>query len=147
MPTRMYVQALVMRPKPVWTCAFWCRASDIKWIGTVSRTQYRSLLDAGVRVFEWDGTMIHAKTALVDGQWARVGSTNLNFSSWYANRELDVSIEDPATVYQLERAFINDLNHATEVILNEQAHAELSKKSASACFAALPACTKARPKA
>lgn len=129
MPTRMYVQALINAAKAgVDVRILVPRTSDIKWIGTVSRTQYRSLLDAGVRVFEWDGTMIHAKTALVDGQWARVGSTNLNFSSWYANRELDISIEDPATVYQLERAFINDLNHATEVILNEQAHAELKEE-------------------
>ena len=106
------------------------RTSDIKWIGTVSRTQYRPLLEAGVRVFEWNGPMLHAKTALIDGQWARVGSTNLNLSSWYINRELDISIEDPYTVYQLERCFINDLNQATEVILDEQHHTQLQQKRA-----------------
>ena len=37
-----------------------------------------ALLEAGVRVFEWNGTMLHAKTAVADGVWARVGSTNLN---------------------------------------------------------------------
>lgn len=128
MPTRMYVQALINAANAgVDVRILVPRTSDIKWIGTVSRTQYRPLLEAGVRVFEWDGTMIHAKSALIDGQWARVGSTNLNLSSWYGNRELDVSIEDPDTVYQLERVFLNDLNHATEVILNEQAHAELKE--------------------
>ncbi|MDO5638421.1 MAG: phosphatidylserine/phosphatidylglycerophosphate/cardiolipin synthase family protein [Neisseria sp.] len=127
MPTRMYVQALINAAKAdVDVRILVPRTSDIKWIGTVSRTQYRQLLEAGVRVFEWNGTMIHAKSAIIDGQWARVGSTNLNLSSWYGNRELDVSIEDPDTVAQLERAFMNDLNHATEVILNEQAHAELT---------------------
>ncbi|MDO4640125.1 MAG: phosphatidylserine/phosphatidylglycerophosphate/cardiolipin synthase family protein [Neisseria sp.] len=122
MPTRMYVQALVNAANAgVDVRILVPRTSDIKWIGTVSRTQYRQLLEAGVRVFEWNGTMIHAKSALIDGQWARVGSTNLNLSSWYANRELDVSIEDPATVYQLERIFLQDLESATEVVLDPKA--------------------------
>ncbi|WP_239688913.1 phospholipase D-like domain-containing protein, partial [Aquitalea magnusonii] len=54
------------------------------WIATVSRTMYRPLLESGVRVFEWNGPMIHAKTAVADGRWARIGSTNLNISSWIA---------------------------------------------------------------
>lgn len=125
MPTRMYVQALINAAKAgVDVRILVPRTSDIKWIGTVSRTQYRQLLESGVRVFEWDGTMIHAKSAIIDGQWARVGSTNLNLSSWYANRELDISIEDPATVYQLERIFLNDLENATEVVLDQKAHAQ-----------------------
>jgi cardiolipin synthase len=44
-------------------------------------------LAAGVRVFEWNGTMLHAKTAVADGHWARVGSTNLNLASWLGNRK------------------------------------------------------------
>ena len=59
-----------------------------------SRAGYRPLLEAGVRVFEWNGTMLHAKTAVADGQWARVGSTNLNIASWFGNCELDAVIED-----------------------------------------------------
>lgn len=124
MPTRMYVQALINAAKAgVDVRILVPRTSDIKWIGTVSRTQYRQLLESGVRVFEWNGAMIHAKSALIDGQWARVGSTNLNLSSWYANRELDISIEDPHTVYQLERIFLKDLENATEVVLDTQARA------------------------
>ena len=68
--------------------------SDIEWIANVSRTMYRSLLEAGVRVFEWNGPMVHAKTAVADGRWTRIGSTNLNVSSWLGNWELDVGIED-----------------------------------------------------
>jgi len=59
-----------------------------------SRTMYRSLLEAGVRVFEWNGSMVHAKTAVADGRLARIGSTNLNISSWIGNWEMDVAIED-----------------------------------------------------
>ena len=57
---------------------------------------YRPLLEAGVRIFEWNGTMLHAKTAVADGRWARVGSTNLNLASWLGNCELDVAVEDEA---------------------------------------------------
>src|SRR5579862_771815 len=53
-------------------------ALDIRLLRPISRSGYRPLLQAGVRIFEWNGTMIHAKTSVADGRWARVGSTNLN---------------------------------------------------------------------
>ena len=52
-------------------------ASDLPFLSPLSRAGYRPLLEAGVRVFEWNGSMLHAKTAVADGKWARVGSTNL----------------------------------------------------------------------
>lgn len=119
MPTRLYTQALINAANDgVDVRILVPRTSDIRWIGRVSRTRYRSLLEAGVRVFEWDGPMIHAKSAIADGQWARVGSTNLNFASWYLNRELDVVIEDAVVVHQLEQMFLQDLANATEIVLN-----------------------------
>jgi len=96
------------------------RSSDIGWIATVSRTLYRPLLESGVRVFEWNGPMIHAKTAVADGRWARIGSSNLNLSSWLANREIDVSIEDEQIATAMELKFIQDLEQATEVVLQGQ---------------------------
>ncbi len=69
-------------------------ASDIPALSPISRAGYRPLLDAGVRVFEWNGTMLHAKTAVADELWARIGSTNLNIASWMGNYELDVAVED-----------------------------------------------------
>lgn len=129
MPTRLYTQALINAAQAgVDVRLLVPRTSDIRWIGNVSRTQYRRLLEAGVRVYEWNGSMIHAKTAVVDGRWARVGSTNLNLSSWVINRELDVSIEDRATVSRLMAVFADDLQHATEVVLDEEQQARLSQK-------------------
>lgn len=96
------------------------RASDIGWIATVSRTQYRPLLDAGVRVFEWDGPMVHAKTAVADDRWARIGSTNLNLSSWLANREIDLAIEDAGVAAAMAQRFLVDLDNATEIVLGGQ---------------------------
>lgn len=93
-------------------------SSDILLVRTLSRAGYRSLLEGGVRVFEWNGPMLHAKTAVADGQWARVGSTNLNPASWIGNWELDVAVEDEPFAQQMEALFLDDLKHATEIVLN-----------------------------
>lgn len=93
------------------------KGSDITLIQAISRAGYRPLLEAGVRVFEWNGSMIHAKTAVADGRWARVGSTNLNLASWIGNYELDVIVEDQAFGLEMEDLFLNDLNQATEIVL------------------------------
>lgn len=95
-------------------------ASDVLLVQPLSRTGYRPLLEAGVRVFEWNGTMLHAKTAVADGRWARVGSTNLNIASWFGNCELDAVIEDKQFAQQMEQMYLEDLANATEVVLDER---------------------------
>ncbi len=92
--------------------------SDVPWVSRVSRSGYRVLLEAGIRVFEWNGTMLHAKTAVADGRWARVGSTNLNLASWIGNYELDVAIEDTGIAQQMAAMYEADLVHATEIVLD-----------------------------
>ena len=93
-------------------------ATDIPLLKTLSRAGYRALLEAGVRVFEWNGTMLHAKTAVTDGRWARVGSTNLNIASWFGNCEMDVVIEDEPFALLMEAMFLQDLENATEIVLD-----------------------------
>jgi cardiolipin synthase len=93
-------------------------ATDIPLLRPVSRAGYRPLLEAGVRVFEWNGTMLHAKTAVADGHWARVGSTNLNLASWLGNCELDAVVEDEIFARAMEDMYLQDLTHATEVVLD-----------------------------
>ncbi len=93
------------------------RSSDIRWIARVSRTQYRALLEAGARVFEWNGSMIHAKSAVIDDAWCRVGSTNLNYSSWFANSELDVVCLGE-TCERLAQDYLEDLKNAREIALS-----------------------------
>jgi len=92
--------------------------SDIRTVGFLSRVGYRPLLEAGVRVFEWNGTMIHAKTAVTDGRWARVGSSNLNLASWMGNCEIDVAIEDELFARRMEAQYEADLGGATEILLH-----------------------------
>lgn len=95
-------------------------ATDIPLLKTLSRAGYRPLLKAGVRVFEWKGTMLHAKTAVADGWWARVGSTNLNIASWFGNCELDVFVEDASFAGEMEQMYLEDLTNATEIVLDEK---------------------------
>jgi cardiolipin synthase len=92
-------------------------SSDLPITQAFSRAGYRALLEAGVRVFEWNGNMLHAKTAVADGRWSRVGSSNLNLSSWLANYELDVAVQDEAFGRGLEEMYLADLEHATEIVL------------------------------
>jgi len=92
-------------------------ASDIPALSPLSRAQYRPLLEAGVRVFEWAGTMMHAKTAVADRRWSRVGSTNLNLASWMSNYELDVAIEDRGFADKMAAQYETDLQHTTEIVL------------------------------
>jgi cardiolipin synthase len=92
-------------------------SSDIPLVAGMSRAGYRPLLKAGIRVFEWNGSMLHAKTAVADEQWARVGSSNLNLASWLNNREIDVAIEDAGFAAQLARQYEKDLENATEIVL------------------------------
>ena len=61
--------------------------------------------------------MMHAKTAVVDGCWSRVGSTNLNIASWIGNWELDVVIEDETFAREMQTMYVNDLARSTEIVL------------------------------
>jgi cardiolipin synthase len=95
-------------------------STDVPLMRALSRTGYRPLLEAGVRVFEWNGSMLHAKTAVADSHWARVGSTNLNLASWIGNWELDVAVEDKPFAEKMEAMFLEDLKHSTEIVLSER---------------------------
>lgn len=92
-------------------------SSDVPGIRALTRAAYRALLEGGIRVFEWNGSMLHAKTAVADSRWARVGSTNLNPSSWVGNWELDASIEDETFARQMEAMYEQDLTNSTEIVI------------------------------
>jgi cardiolipin synthase len=119
--TTAYVQALRAAAKDgVDVRILLPSASDIPLLRPLSRSGYRPLLEAGVRIFEWNGTMLHAKTAVADRQWARVGSTNLNIASWFGNLELDVVIEDVPFATEMEETYSQDLENATEIVLDSR---------------------------
>lgn len=86
-------------------------------VGTVSRTGYRGLMEAGVRLFEWQGPMIHAKTVVADGVWSRIGSSNLNAASLLGNWEIDIGVLGQDFARQMEGLFLADLASSVELVL------------------------------
>jgi len=117
--TTAYVQALRAAAKDgVDVRLLVPNGTDVPLLRPLSRAGYRPLLEAGVRVFEWNGTMLHAKTAVADGHWARVGSTNLNISSWLGNCELDAVVEDELFAREMEEMYLQDLTNATEIVVD-----------------------------
>jgi cardiolipin synthase A/B len=103
-------------------------SSDVPALQPVVRAGYRSLIEAGIRVYEWNGSMLHAKTAVVDGRWARVGSTNLNIASWATNWELDVVVEDTTFAEAMEAMYLEDLANATEIVPGWQSRRRQAKR-------------------
>ena len=97
-------------------------------VGGFSRAGYRPLLEAGVRLFEWEGPMIHAKTAVADSVWSRVGSSNLNLASLLGNWELDVAILDRQVAAEMEDLFIQDLQSSVELRVRSLTAASLGNR-------------------
>jgi cardiolipin synthase len=93
--------------------------TDVKAVLYASRALYGGLLAAGARLFEWRGTVLHAKTAVIDGRWGTVGSTNFDYRSWYLNLELNAVIEDEKFGAAVELLFERDLPHCHAVTLAE----------------------------
>jgi cardiolipin synthase A/B len=80
---------------------------------------YESLLQAGVKLYEFDRTLIHQKIVVVDGEWAHVGSTNFDARSLALNEEIGIGILDTDIANELEAAFENDLKSCRELNLAE----------------------------
>ena len=93
-------------------------STDIPILRPLAQAGYRALLEAGVRIFEWNGSMLHAKTAVADERWSRVGSTNLNVASWFGNCEIDALVEDEKFGQQMAEMYLEDLTNSTEVVLD-----------------------------
>ena len=89
--------------------------SDLPLIRNLSRIGYRDLLRSGVRIYEWDGPMLHAKSLVCDDRWVRIGSSNLNPSSLLGNYELDVLVEDTTLAEAMEAQFRRDVARSREV--------------------------------
>jgi cardiolipin synthase A/B len=94
--------------------------SDIWMVAPLTRFGYRPLLEAGVRIWEYRGLMMHAKTTVIDGWWSRIGSTNLNFTGLLTNWETDVLVEDRDFARRMEAMFEADLADSVEVRIAER---------------------------
>ncbi len=93
--------------------------SDVEAVKHAGRAQYERLLAAGVRIYEWQDGMFHAKTAVIDGEWCTTGTFNFDYLSLHYNLEVNASVVDTELSAEVERSFSEDLNGSREVFLLE----------------------------
>ena len=87
------------------------------WTIFAGRSEYDSLLSAGVEIYEYRRGTLHAKTLAVDGTWSLVGSANLDARSFYLNFEVGLALYDDRTAERLADRFDADLDRATRIEL------------------------------
>jgi cardiolipin synthase len=92
-------------------------ATDVKTVLLAGRAWYETLLQAGVRIYEWRPTTMHAKTFVVDGVWSTIGSMNFDNRSLALNDEATLMVLDPGVGQQMEKIFLDDLQHCQEITL------------------------------
>jgi cardiolipin synthase len=91
--------------------------TDVKTTWYAGRAYYEDLLAAGVRIYEYQPTMIHAKTLVVDGRWTAVGSMNFDNRSMAFNNETNLVASDTVLGARMDSVFVNDCRHAREMTL------------------------------
>lgn len=88
-------------------------------VRSASRAEFGRALASGVKIYEYRGAMLHAKTVAIDGVWATVGSVNIDNRSFGLNHEGSLVIYDAGIARRLETIFADDLRFAVEVTLEE----------------------------
>ncbi|HVQ44484.1 MAG TPA: phospholipase D-like domain-containing protein [Candidatus Saccharimonadia bacterium] len=86
------------------------------------RAHYEVLMHAGVKIYEYQRTVLHVKVMTVDHQWATLGSANFDNRSLVLNEELNISVADPTFVAPLDRQFRRDLKDALLITLESRRH-------------------------
>jgi cardiolipin synthase len=89
--------------------------SDVEIVRHASRATWGYLLRRGVRLFEFEAGILHAKSAVIDGRWSTIGTFNLDYLSLRSNLEVNVSIDDEAFGATMEGSFIRDLEQSREI--------------------------------
>jgi cardiolipin synthase len=98
------------------------KKSDVQLIDYACRALYSKLLRWGVRIFEWEGSILHAKTAVIDGNWSTIGSYNMDQLSFSYNLEVNVVVKGEAFGSEMEAMFWEDLKQSGQVIAKEWTH-------------------------
>jgi len=89
--------------------------TDVPIARQAGRLHYELLLRRGIRIFEYQPTMMHAKTMVVDGIWTTIGSSNFDDRSFRLNDEVNVNVYDEAIAKQMETMFFEDVARSTEI--------------------------------
>jgi cardiolipin synthase len=104
------------------------KKTDVKTTWYAGRTYYEKLLEGGVKIYEYQPTMMHAKSMVVDGIWSYVGSMNFDNRSLSFNDESLLVALDPAIGAQMDSIFMDDIKASQEMKLDEFLKRPLSNK-------------------
>ena len=91
--------------------------TDVKTTLWAGRGQYEQLLEAGIRIYEYQPTMMHSKTFIVDGMWGSIGSMNFDNRSLAFNNESNLVFLDATQGAQMNATFMDDLTRSKEITL------------------------------
>jgi cardiolipin synthase A/B len=89
--------------------------SDSRMSLALQHSSYSDLLEAGVKIYEVRGEVLHSKTAVIDGVWSAIGSSNLDFRSVVFNDEVDAVVLGKKTGREMEEMYKEDLKKATPI--------------------------------
>ncbi|MEP7001972.1 MAG: phospholipase D-like domain-containing protein [bacterium] len=95
------------------------KETDVKTTWWAGRSRYEELLKAGVRIYEYEPSMMHSKTFIVDGMWGSIGSMNFDNRSLAFNNESNFVFLDAAFGAQMNATYMDDLTRAKEITLSE----------------------------
>ncbi|MGZ5032451.1 MAG: phospholipase D-like domain-containing protein [Usitatibacter sp.] len=93
--------------------------SDNRLVFHAGRSYYEELLEAGVKIFERQTRFLHSKSAMIDGVWSTVGSTNLDWRSLIYNDELNLVVMGPDFAARIGEVFAKDLANSRQVTLED----------------------------
>ena len=102
---------------------------DVKTTLFAGRSYYDQLLHGGVRIFEYQPTMIHSKSIVSDGVWSSVGSMNFDNRSMAFNDEANLDVIDAGFGAQMDSVFFDDLKYSREITLPEWDHRSLYERA------------------
>jgi cardiolipin synthase len=89
--------------------------SDVRLAQWAARAVYARLLACGVRIYEYQPRLLHAKSMVIDGNYATVGTANIDYRSFVLNYELNLFSRDPGLCHELENVFLADLADSEEI--------------------------------
>jgi cardiolipin synthase len=147
----LHLTAAYFVPRPAFTdalCSAARRGVDVRilvpgphidkgFVRVAGRAAYAELLEAGVRIYEFEPTMLHAKSLCVDARWSAVGTVNFDNRSFQLHDEVALCVWDRRFADQLERAFDHDLARSREIEADRWRSRRLRQRAAEAATTVL----------
>ena len=105
--------------------------TDHPYVRWASWALYTNMIKNGIKIYEWQGAILHSKAAVIDGQWSSVGSHNLDHRSLYYNLELNINVFDRGFGSKMTDVFIEDLKKSRQITIDDCENRQLLSKISS----------------